>query len=91
MPVPDRACEDSWAPIMMFGGSPICVAAPPMFENITSAIMSGTGSKSRTLAICMVTGTMRRIVVTLSRKAENTAVIVHSMTERRHMEPPLRA
>ncbi len=82
---------DSWAPIIMFGGSPICVAAPPILENITSAIMSGTGSKSKTLAICMVTGTISKIVVTLSRKAENTAVIVHSITESLHMEPPLRA
>jgi hypothetical protein len=29
--------------MMMFGGSPINVAAPPMFEIKTSARMNGTG------------------------------------------------
>ena len=29
--------------MMMFGGSPIKVAAPPMFEMNTSARMNGTG------------------------------------------------
>ena len=69
---PARACSESCAPMIMFGGSPIWVAAPPMFENMTSAIISGTGSRSRTFDIWIVTGTISRIVVTLSKKAEKT-------------------
>ena len=76
---------------MMLGGSPICVAAPPIFENITSAIIKGIGSRFRTLAICIVTGTIRSIVVTLSKNAEKTAVIVQSIIDNLQMDQPLNA
>ena len=36
------------ATIMTFGGSPIAVAVPPMFENRTSAIRIFLGSKFNT-------------------------------------------
>jgi hypothetical protein len=60
--------------MMMFGGSPISVAVPPMFDVITSMITSGIGSMSRVSASRNVIGTTRRIVVRLSRNAESTAV-----------------
>ena len=53
-------------PIMMFGGSPIRVAAPPMFDAKTSARISDIGFMFRILATEIVTGTIRRTVVTLS-------------------------
>ena len=56
---------------------------------MTSAIIKGTGSKSNTLHICIVTGTISNIVVTLSRRAEKKAVIIHNMNVKRHIEPPL--
>ena len=34
-------------------------------------------------------GTISNIVVTLSKKAENTAVIIHKMNDNRQIEPPL--
>ena len=61
--------------MMMFGGSPIRVAVPPMFEEITSITISGIGSMSRASASRKVTGTTSRIVVRLSRNAESTAVV----------------
>ena len=76
-------------PIMMLGGSPIIVAAPPMFENNTSEIRIGIGFKSRTCAILIVTGVSRSIVVTLSKNAERTAVTLHKMTTNVHISPPL--
>ena len=48
---PSMAEGDIADPIMMFGGSPIMVAAPPMFENSTSEIRIGIGLMSSTLAI----------------------------------------
>ncbi len=68
--------ERSVAPaMMMFGGSPISVAVPPMLEAITSMITSGSGSMSSASASRNVIGTMSRIVVRLSRNAESTAVV----------------
>ena len=61
-------------PIRMFGGSPMSVAAPPMFEAITCVSRKGIGEASRASAIRNVTGTMRITVVTLSRNAERKAV-----------------
>jgi hypothetical protein len=49
--------------MMMFGGSPISVAAPPMLDANTSAIRNGTGlmlSRSHTSS---VTGAMSSTVV----------------------------
>ena len=64
--------------IMMFGGSPMSVAVPPMFAATTSMITSGSASISSSSAIRNVTGTMSRIVVRLSRNAESSAVAVVS-------------
>ena len=38
-------------PIRMFGGSPIKVAVPPMFEASTSASTNGTGEIRRVVAM----------------------------------------
>ena len=62
-------------PIMMFGGSPMRVAVPPMFEAMICVRRYGIGSSFRIFVMLNVTGTMSSTVVTLSRKAENTAVI----------------
>ena len=37
-------------PMMMFGGSPISVAAPPMLEASTSAIRNGLGGDAQAVA-----------------------------------------
>ena len=62
-------------PIMMFGGSPIRVAVPPILEAIICVSRKGLAFKCSFWVILKVTGTMRSTVVTLSKKAENTAVI----------------
>jgi len=62
----------------MFGGSPISVAVPPMFEAKISTITSGTGSTSSASASRKVIGTISRTVVTLSRKADKTALVTAS-------------
>ena len=60
---------------MMFGGSPISVAVPPMFEAITSAIRNGTGSTSRRVARRRASpGAISSTVVTLSSRALSSAV-----------------
>ena len=61
--------------MMMFGGSPISVAVPPMFEAMISMITSGIGSMSSASASRNVIGTISRTVVRLSRNAESTAVV----------------
>ena len=58
----------------MFGGSPMSVAVPPIFEARISGMRRTMGESPKTRAISMVTGAMRSIVVTLSRKAEAMAV-----------------
>ena len=62
-------------PIMMFGGSPMSVAVPPMFDAMICVKRYGIGSSRRMLVMLNVTGTMRSTVVTLSRNAENSAVM----------------
>jgi hypothetical protein len=59
--------ESSRSTYMTFGGSPINVAAPPIFENKVSAIMIGTALRSNTSHKRRVTGTKSNIVVTLSK------------------------
>ena len=59
----------------MFGGSPMSVAVPPMFDAMICVRRYGMGSSFRIFVMLNVTGTMRSTVVTLSRKAEKTAVI----------------
>jgi len=62
-------------PIMMLGGSPINVAVPPMLEAIISVIRNGSGLILSWPAMAKVTGTIKSTVVTLSRRADRTAVI----------------
>ncbi len=67
------------APAMrMFGGSPISVAVPPMFDTSTSTTISGIGSMSSASASRKVIGTTSRIVVRLSRNADSSAVVIAS-------------
>ena len=73
---------------MIFGGSPIIVAAPPMLLKRTSGIRKGMGSMLRTLQSSMVTGAINNIVVTLSKKAERTAVSKQRTMLRTRGRPP---
>ncbi len=59
---------------MMFGGSPISVAVPPMFDASTSTSTSGIGEIFSRSASRSVIGTTSRIAVRLSRKAESRPV-----------------
>ena len=61
-------------PIMMLGGSPMRVAVPPMLEAMISARKNGRGSRSSRRQTVTVMGPMSRTVVTLSSRAESTAV-----------------
>jgi len=63
-------------PIIMLGGSPISVAVPPMLEATTSAIRNGITFICSSLAMAKVTGTTSKTVVTLSKRADATAVMV---------------
>jgi hypothetical protein len=65
----------AYDPIIIFGGSPISVAVPQRLEAIIIGITNLTGLISNIFAIDIATGTIRKIVVTLSKKADNTAVI----------------
>ena len=60
--------------MMMFGGSPMSVAVPPMFDAMISIITSGIGSMSSASASRNVIGTISRTVVRLSRNADSSAV-----------------
>ena len=71
-------CSFNMLPMMMFGGSPICVAVPPIFEYMTSGSRKGSGFMFIIRDSSMVTGAISSMVVTLSRKAEHTAVSRHS-------------
>ena len=61
-------------PIMMFGGSPMSVAVPPIFEAKISATRNGTAGMPSFLEIAKVIGITRITVVTLSKNALTTAV-----------------
>jgi len=74
-------------PMMMFGGSPMRVAVPPMLLRMTSEIRYGRGSTPRIPHISIVTGAINSMVVTLSKKALATAVRRHSNTMRRQKDP----
>ena len=65
---------------MMFGGSPISVAVPPMFEASAPEIRNGIGSTSRASATKRVTGAISSTVVTLSSRALSTAVTTAKIT-----------
>ena len=73
--------------MMMLGGSPIKVAAPPMLEARTSAIRNGPGLTPSRSQTSRVTGAISSTVVTLSKKAEATAVMSTSSTITRNGEP----
>ena len=73
--------------MMMFGGSPISVAAPPMFEAITWAIRNGIGSMPSRSQTSSVTGATSSTVVTLSRNADAVAVISVSRIITRSGDP----
>ena len=66
--------------MMMFGGSPIRVAVPPMLDAIASARRKGIGGAPSRSQTSSVTGAMSSTVVTLSSRAEATAVITISIT-----------
>ena len=66
--------------MMMLGGSPIRVAAPPMLDASTSAIRNGNGETPSRSQTSKVTGAISSTVVTLSRNADATAVISTSST-----------
>ncbi len=61
--------------IIIFGGPPIKVAVPPILEVNISPTMNGLGSIFSNSDISIVMATIKRIVVTLSKKADNIAVI----------------
>lgn len=65
----------AYEPIIIFGGSPISVAVPQRFEAIIIGIIKRVGLISKIFEIDIATGVMRKIVVTLSRKADKIAVI----------------
>ena len=60
--------------MIIFGGSPINVAVPPIFEQKISVIKKGTGLMSNNLQAAKVIGKTKITVVTLSKNAEATAV-----------------
>ena len=62
-------------PIIILGGSPIRVAVPPMLEAMIWVMKKGMGLIRSMLVMARVMGPMRSTVVTLSRKADKTAVI----------------
>lgn len=65
----------AYEPIMIFGGSQISVAAPQRFDEIIIGITNLVGLILNIFDIEIATGVIRNIVVTLSKKAESTAVI----------------
>ena len=74
-------------PMMMLGGSPISVAAPPMLDASTSAIRKGCGAMRRRSQITRVTGATSMMMVTLSSTGEAMAVISISITMSRNGLP----
>ena len=67
-------------PIMMFGGSPMSVAVPPMLEARICDMRYGMTSTLSCEVMLNVIGTVRSTVVTLSSSAEQTIVIDESTT-----------
>src|ERR1700761_7951965 len=79
--------RDLRAPMMMFGGSPTSVAAPPTLEANTSAISSGTGFTSSASQTSRVTGAISNTETTLGRMAEANAITTISSILMRKGEP----
>lgn len=67
--------------IMIFGGSPISVAVPQRFDAIIIGIINLTGLSSNIFEIEIATGTIKNIVVTLSRNADKIAVMKKNETK----------
>ncbi|SJW98748.1 Uncharacterised protein [Clostridioides difficile] len=63
-------------PIIIFGGSPIRVAVPPIFEAKICVIKNGTGLSPNICVITIVIGPISKTVVTLSNTADKIAVII---------------
>ena len=61
-------------PTIVLGGSPIRVAAPPIFDANTSAITTANGSIPSTIDSWIDSGTISKIAVTLLRNVEVTPV-----------------
>src|ERR1700722_498729 len=80
----DRALR---APMMMFGGSPTSVAAPPTLEANTSAINIGTGLVSSATQTSKVTGAISNTETTLGSTAEASAITSISSNMMRNGEP----
>ena len=74
-------------PMRMFGGSPMRVAVPPMFEAKIWLMRYGNGETFSVRAIDSVTGVSRTTVVTLSRTAESSAVATARITSSRNGSP----
>ena len=66
--------------MMMFGGSPMRVAVPPMLEAIASARRNGIGDSPSRSHTSRVTGATSSTVVTLSSSADATAVMTTRST-----------
>ena len=78
-------------PIMMFGGSPISVAVPPMFAAMIVGRITRSGGAPTRWAAARTTGATKITVVTLSRKADAMAVNHHKRTIARTGRPPNRS
>ena len=76
--------------MMMLGGSPTNVAVPPMFDANASAIRNGAALIARRSHTNSVTGAMSNTVVTLSSRADATAVTSTSRIMTRSGEPRAR-
>jgi hypothetical protein len=61
-------------PIITLGGSPTIVALPPIFDDVISAKIKGTGLKPKTCETSIVKVDKNIITVILSIKAERKAV-----------------
>lgn len=66
--------------MMIFGGSPISVAVPPILLAIASASRKGIGFRPIRSHSSSVTGATSKTVVTLSSRAEAKAVMTMSIT-----------
>ncbi len=78
-----KAIKDKLAalPMIIFGGSPIKVAVPPIFEARISVIKKGIGFISSSSATTNVIGNIKITVVTLSKNADANAVKTASVTK----------
>jgi len=74
-------------PIIILGGSPIRVAVPPILATKISGSKKGIGFISKVSDITRAMGTISKIVVTLSRRAEKQAVITEKIISIFHGSP----